>query len=112
MRRGEPFARPSCQADAGPPVQEAASHRLKSAGDEKTGAQCGTEIGGWSGRVQLPPPLQVTAWCVSFMRNATTRPDAKVSAAISQTADSRPRASAVAPATIAPMAYPRSRQKR
>jgi hypothetical protein len=49
---------------------------------------------------------------VSYMRAATTRPEAAVSAATTQIAARIPNASAVAPASRAPMANPPSRHRR
>ena len=49
---------------------------------------------------------------VSYMRIATARPEAMVIAAAAQMAERSPHRSAVTPPTIAPAAYPLSRQRR
>ncbi len=49
---------------------------------------------------------------VSRMRTAARSPEANVSPPMTQTAAFRPRASAVTPAMMAPIAYPKSRQRR
>ena len=49
---------------------------------------------------------------VSAIRVADTAPDTKVSAAMTHIAACSPNASAVIPASSAPIAYPRSRQRR
>jgi len=55
---------------------------------------------------------EAVAAIVSLMRTAATTPDANVSAATSHIATETPNASAVMPASSAPIAYPRSRQSR
>ena len=52
------------------------------------------------------------AGSVSAIRVADTTPDTKVSAAMTHMATFNPNASAVRPASSAPIAYPRSRQRR
>src|SRR5215813_10597741 len=57
-------------------------------------------------------PVTVPAGRVSYMRTATTRPEAAVRAATTQIAATIPNASAIAPASSAPTANPPSRHSR